>query len=47
MIPIIIGLVLTALIALVVVCICIRKRRAERLEKAKTYFESLKTDDGE
>jgi len=40
--------VFVALIALGIVCACMRKRRQEKIEKARTYFDSLKTgDDGE
>ena len=35
-------------VVVITTCICIRKRKQQKLEKAKTYFDSLKTeDDGE
>lgn len=37
-----------ALVIITIVCICVKKRREERLNKAKTYFETLRDDeDGE
>lgn len=47
-VAIILVVVFVALIGIALLLVCIKNRRAERLEKAKTYFDSLKTsDDGE
>ena len=35
--------VLAVLVAVMTACICLRKRREKRLDKAKAYFDSLKT----
>ena len=35
--------VLAVLVAVMTACICMRKRREKRLDKAKAYFDSLKT----
>jgi|Transcript_29969 hypothetical protein len=37
--------VFAVFIAAVTTCICIRKRKQEKLQKAKTYFDSLKTEE--
>ena len=47
-VAIILVVVFVSLIGIALLLVCIKNRRAERLEKAKTYFDSLKTsDDGE
>ena len=44
----ILGAALVVVFALLILCICVRRRREQRLDKAKTYFESLeKSDDPE
>ena len=41
----ILGAALLVVFALLIVCICVRRRREQRLDKAKTYFESLEKQD--
>ena len=40
---VVVGMV--SLMAIVAVCMCVKHRQAKRLDKAKAYFNSLKTDD--
>ena len=42
---VILGVALVAVFAILIICICVRRSREQRLEKAKTYFESLEKQD--
>ena len=42
---IIVAIGLLGLFAVVATCVCIKRRQAEKLTKAKAYFNSLKTED--
>ena len=42
---VILGAALVAVFAILILCICVRRRREQRLNKAKTYFESLEKQD--
>jgi len=38
---------LLVLFAIIAACVCVKKRQNERLNKAKAYFNQLKTDQGD